>query len=616
MPGSPSHSSSSFTKLGLFTAFLGLLMYGLAVVSYTTAVFTDPGSPLDPPRASHRSGRGGAAYSSLPTHEPRDHAELGFVSLTAKSSGKPRYCKKCAVTKPDRAHHCSTCNRCVLKMDHHCPWLATCVGMRNYKPFLLFLIYISLFCWVCFPVSGLWVWREIIDQSVQVDEGVMLVNVIMLSVLSGIIGLVLTGFTAWHCYLATKGQTTIESLEKTRYLSPLKKSMERQFKKHRTGDGDRNYLADEQGLMTDNDHDGQETVGEQLREIHANMLPGVTRPEEGVDTPYDASTPTSQNISPAQSALRKNYAELEADHERDRYSAYLDELDSEKLPHAFNLGWRQNLRLLFGDTWYLWPLPVCNTLGDGWQWEVSEEWIRRRDEIAFERRRRDEEEAARSRAAGWGGQPDAAPWQQGRPDQDYWNNDYNPPSGAGRHYTNQQYSNQHQVHHTPWTPTWAQNPDSPDPETLEFPPSATDAEAASRDEEYDRGRYLTTTAGVAAVPRFGRRSPNKADLLLGRPSGVFNPSTFHSSTSRNGSISASRSRERIRQLVGVEGTAAAKSAPEVDEYDTSSDEADSARKTGGKGREQRGQADWNDIPEEMFSGAGKRGTSPRRTKGD
>ncbi|ROT64888.1 putative palmitoyltransferase ZDHHC16 [Penaeus vannamei] len=29
-------------------------------------------------------------------------------------------CKKCIAPKPPRTHHCSVCNRCILKMDHHC----------------------------------------------------------------------------------------------------------------------------------------------------------------------------------------------------------------------------------------------------------------------------------------------------------------------------------------------------------------------------------------------------------------------------------------------------------------------------------------------------------------
>ncbi|XP_020148328.1 probable protein S-acyltransferase 12 isoform X1 [Aegilops tauschii subsp. strangulata] len=56
----------------------------------------------------------------------------------------PRYCSRCQNGKPPRCHHCSICDRCVLKMDHHCVWVVNCVGARNYKYFLLFLVYTFL----------------------------------------------------------------------------------------------------------------------------------------------------------------------------------------------------------------------------------------------------------------------------------------------------------------------------------------------------------------------------------------------------------------------------------------------------------------------------------------
>ena len=31
-------------------------------------------------------------------------------------------CSRCNGFKPPRAHHCSQCDRCVMKMDHHCPY--------------------------------------------------------------------------------------------------------------------------------------------------------------------------------------------------------------------------------------------------------------------------------------------------------------------------------------------------------------------------------------------------------------------------------------------------------------------------------------------------------------
>lgn len=61
-------------------------------------------------------------------------------------SGGIRYCEKCNLIKPDRCHHCSICGCCVLRMDHHCPWINNCVSFTNYKFFVLFLGYTFALC--------------------------------------------------------------------------------------------------------------------------------------------------------------------------------------------------------------------------------------------------------------------------------------------------------------------------------------------------------------------------------------------------------------------------------------------------------------------------------------
>ncbi|KAG2501938.1 hypothetical protein HYH03_000436 [Edaphochlamys debaryana] len=45
--------------------------------------------------------------------------------------------------KPQRCHHCRKCQRCVLMMDHHCPWTNNCIGHGNCRALFIFLIYVN-----------------------------------------------------------------------------------------------------------------------------------------------------------------------------------------------------------------------------------------------------------------------------------------------------------------------------------------------------------------------------------------------------------------------------------------------------------------------------------------
>ena len=49
-------------------------------------------------------------------------------------------CPDCLVIRTPRSRHCSTCNRCVERFDHHCPWINNCIGQRNHIYFMWFLI--------------------------------------------------------------------------------------------------------------------------------------------------------------------------------------------------------------------------------------------------------------------------------------------------------------------------------------------------------------------------------------------------------------------------------------------------------------------------------------------
>ncbi|XP_056465041.1 palmitoyltransferase ZDHHC16A isoform X1 [Gadus chalcogrammus] len=83
------------------------------------------------------------ATKTSPGYPPIVKNDIPFVSV----------CKKCIIPKPARTHHCGICNRCILKMDHHCPWLNNCVGHFNQRYFFCFCLAMSMGCMYC-SISG------------------------------------------------------------------------------------------------------------------------------------------------------------------------------------------------------------------------------------------------------------------------------------------------------------------------------------------------------------------------------------------------------------------------------------------------------------------------------
>ncbi|XP_038621871.1 palmitoyltransferase ZDHHC3 isoform X1 [Tachyglossus aculeatus] len=108
----------------IYSAINGIvfnLLAFLALASHFRAMLTDPGAV------------------------PKGNATKEFIESLQLKPGQVVYkCPKCCSIKPDRAHHCSVCKRCIRKMDHHCPWVNNCVGENNQKYFVLFTMYIAL----------------------------------------------------------------------------------------------------------------------------------------------------------------------------------------------------------------------------------------------------------------------------------------------------------------------------------------------------------------------------------------------------------------------------------------------------------------------------------------
>jgi hypothetical protein len=118
--------------------------------------------------------------------------------------------KLVAPPKPERTHHCSVCNVCILKFDHHCPWLNQCVGVGNERYFVLFMVWLSIGCFVVM-ISG---WRVVLRSlSFQPWPHSYTPRIfpLLTYALCAIMGFALAVMAIWQLLIIGWGETSVEN---------------------------------------------------------------------------------------------------------------------------------------------------------------------------------------------------------------------------------------------------------------------------------------------------------------------------------------------------------------------------------------------------------------------
>lgn len=186
------------------------------IVLLLASSLTDPG--IIPRLSLQRAIPGLEAVVAARTNVPEVDIEMdGPVPPLSQEQIDVGYkwCDTCEVIRPPRASHCRDCDNCVLRFDHHCPFIGNCVGQRNYTYFTGFLVSSGLL--------GIGVSVDVImffvhtnrERHYWMHQPLPMVLVIVFVFICEVLVFFVIGLGVFHLVLICRGHTTRELLRST-----------------------------------------------------------------------------------------------------------------------------------------------------------------------------------------------------------------------------------------------------------------------------------------------------------------------------------------------------------------------------------------------------------------
>lgn len=191
---------------------LVFLFYYFWTMTFTAFIITATSDPGVLPKNIHMTTSNNSRLPqeyyniiTLPTpHTDRD----SNMNISVK------YCKTCRIWRPPRSSHCSACKVCVLTHDHHCIWVNNCIGQRNYRYFIIFLMS-GVICAVLLITNCSLHLQRVDNQSHKVPVSVLLI------IYSGLLLIYPLILLVYHIFMTGTQQTTREYLKQIGGKNPV-----------------------------------------------------------------------------------------------------------------------------------------------------------------------------------------------------------------------------------------------------------------------------------------------------------------------------------------------------------------------------------------------------------
>ena len=126
------------------------------------------------------------------------------------------YCYTCFHFRPPRTSHCAECDNCVERFDHHCLWMGTCVGKRNYKFFYSLIFIATMLCLFQIFVSMSFIINQYKGKHVKSEDNVVVVVLLSIVIFFDLMFLAffLMKLCLIHSFLVKSNVTFYEHIKK------------------------------------------------------------------------------------------------------------------------------------------------------------------------------------------------------------------------------------------------------------------------------------------------------------------------------------------------------------------------------------------------------------------